>query len=174
MESQAIPNQRVFDHGEVFTGKREVNAMLDMVKQETEWIDSRFREPACRNDNSLAEILKRKLRLVERRYGKSQLPPKLPAGSRQCKLRLSIADHPAIVTRNRPHRGRGWCVDPAGPIMCCGIYCGGRRSIQFPLIFNGPTCIAFNLLERDEGGASFVFPARQRSRIAGRSDAAVR
>ena len=73
MESQVISKQRVSDHGEVFTGKREVDAMLDLVKQETERIDSRFLEPACGNGKFLAEILERKLRVVERRYGKSQL-----------------------------------------------------------------------------------------------------
>ena len=73
MESQIISKQRVTDHGEVLTGKREVEAMLDLVKQETERIDSRFLEPACGNGNFLTEILERKLRVVESRYGKSQL-----------------------------------------------------------------------------------------------------
>ena len=47
--------------------------MLDLVKSETERIDSRFLEPACGTGNFLAEILERKLRVVEARYGKSQL-----------------------------------------------------------------------------------------------------
>lgn len=47
MEEQVKSKQRVADHGEVLTKKREVNAMLDLVKQETERIDSRFLEPAC-------------------------------------------------------------------------------------------------------------------------------
>ena len=50
-------------HGEVFTNEREVNAMLDLVKHETERIDSRFLEPACGDGNFLAEILRRKLRV---------------------------------------------------------------------------------------------------------------
>jgi hypothetical protein len=70
---QVISKQRVTDHGEVYTAPKEVQAMLDMVKQETERIDSRFLEPACGNGNFLAEILARKLRVVERRYRKSQL-----------------------------------------------------------------------------------------------------
>lgn len=73
MENQIRSKQRVADHGEVLTGKREVNAMLDLVKQETERIDSRFLEPACGTGNFLAEILTRKLRVVEQRYAKSQL-----------------------------------------------------------------------------------------------------
>src|SRR5438034_7986697 len=73
MESQVISKKRVADHGEVLTGKREVNAMLDLVKQETERIESRFLEPACGNGNFLTKILERKLRVVELRYGNSQL-----------------------------------------------------------------------------------------------------
>ena len=73
MEKQVISKKRVADHGEVLTGKREVNAMLDLVKSETDRIDSRFLEPACGTGNFLAEILERKLRVVEARYGKSQL-----------------------------------------------------------------------------------------------------
>ena len=73
MQSQVISKQRVSDHGEVLTGKREVDAMLDLVKSETERIDSRFLEPACGDGNFLAEILRRKLGIVEKRYAKSQL-----------------------------------------------------------------------------------------------------
>ena len=68
---QVKSKQRVADHGEVFTADREVNAMLDLVKQETERIDSRFLEPACGDGNFLAEILRRKLAVVKRKYGKS-------------------------------------------------------------------------------------------------------
>jgi hypothetical protein len=63
----------VADHGEVLTGSREVNAMLDLVKAETERIDSRFLEPACGTGNFLTAILERKLRVVEDRYNRSQL-----------------------------------------------------------------------------------------------------
>ena len=70
---QVKSKKRVTDHGEVFTAASEVNAMLDLVKHETERIDSRFLEPACGNGNFLIEILKRKLHIVEGRYSKSQL-----------------------------------------------------------------------------------------------------
>lgn len=60
------------DHGEVYTNPREVNAMLDLVKQETERIDSRFLEPACGTGNFLTEILNRKLEIVKNRYKNSQ------------------------------------------------------------------------------------------------------
>lgn len=71
MAEQVKSKQRVADHGEVFTNEREVNAMLDMVKQETERIDSRFLEPACGDGNFLAEILRRKLAVVDQRYGRN-------------------------------------------------------------------------------------------------------
>lgn len=72
-DNQVKSKQRVADHGEVFTAQREVNAMLDLVKQETERIESRFLEPACGTGNFLVEILKRKLAVVENRYAKSQI-----------------------------------------------------------------------------------------------------
>ncbi len=67
---QVKSKQRVADHGEVFTSEREVNAMLDLVKQETERIGSRFLEPACGDGNFLVEILRRKLVVVKKKYKK--------------------------------------------------------------------------------------------------------
>lgn len=64
--------QRVADHGEVFTPDWMVEAMLDLVKDETERIDSRFLEPACGSGNFLVRILKRKLAAVELKYGKNE------------------------------------------------------------------------------------------------------
>ncbi len=63
---------RVADHGEVFTPAWLVEAMLDLVKDETERIDSRFLEPACGSGNFLVPVLKRKLAAVEVKYGKSE------------------------------------------------------------------------------------------------------
>lgn len=63
--------QRVADHGEVFTPPWMVEAMLDLVKGETERIDSRFLEPACGDGNFLVAVLRRKLAAVELKYGKS-------------------------------------------------------------------------------------------------------
>lgn len=71
-DKQVKSKKRVADHGEVFTNEREVNAMLDLVKHETERIDSRFLEPACGTGNFLAEVLRRKLNVVDERYSKSQ------------------------------------------------------------------------------------------------------
>ena len=72
-EKQVKSKQRVADHGEVFTAEREVNAMLDLVKNETERIESRFLEPACGDGNFLAEILRRKLAVVQRKYGGARM-----------------------------------------------------------------------------------------------------
>lgn len=63
--------ERVADFGEVFTNEREVKAMCDLAKDETERIDSRVLEPACGDGNFLAEILNRKLATVESKYGKN-------------------------------------------------------------------------------------------------------
>lgn len=64
--------QRVIEHGEVLTPQWLVSAMLDLVRVETERIDSRFLEPACGTGNFLVEILERKLRVVKKRYGRLQ------------------------------------------------------------------------------------------------------
>ncbi len=64
--------QRVADHGEVFTPAWLVEAMLDLVKHETDRIDSRFLEPACGSGNFLVHILRRKLAAVELKFGKSE------------------------------------------------------------------------------------------------------
>ena len=70
-KEQIKSKERVAEHGEVFTNEREVNAMLDLVKDETERIESRFLEPACGDGNFLIEILRRKLAVVKRQYGRS-------------------------------------------------------------------------------------------------------
>jgi hypothetical protein len=64
--------QRVIDHGEVFTPAWLADALLDLVKGESERIDSRFLEPACGSGNFLVPVLNRKLATVEARYGKSK------------------------------------------------------------------------------------------------------
>ncbi len=70
-EQLVVSRQRVADHGEVYTPAWMVEAMLDLVKGETQRIDSRFLEPACGSGNFLVRILQRKLAAVEREYGKS-------------------------------------------------------------------------------------------------------
>lgn len=70
-ERQIKSKERVRERGEVFTAAREVNAMLDLVKDETENIDATFLEPACGTGNFLDEVLRRKLAVCQKRYGKS-------------------------------------------------------------------------------------------------------
>lgn len=69
--TQVKSKQRVVDHGEVFTPPWMVEAMLDLVKAESERIDARFLEPACGSGNFIVRILRRKLAAVELKYGKS-------------------------------------------------------------------------------------------------------
>lgn len=69
---QIKSRERVSAHGEVYTAEREINAMLNLVKNETERIDSRFLEPACGNGNFLSSILSRKLAVVSRLYAKNK------------------------------------------------------------------------------------------------------
>ncbi len=68
--------KRVVDHGEVFTPDWLVEEMLDLVKNDTMRLDSRFLEPACGSGNFLTKILKRKIASVELKYGKSDFDRK--------------------------------------------------------------------------------------------------
>tara|TARA_Y100000816_G_scaffold59760_1_gene39310 strand:+ start:273 stop:917 length:645 start_codon:yes stop_codon:yes gene_type:complete len=72
LKKQVKSKARVADFGEVNTSEKEVNAMLDLVKQETERLDSRFLEPACGDGNFLIEVLNRKLEILVKRYKKNQ------------------------------------------------------------------------------------------------------
>ena len=69
MEKQIKSKKRVADHGEVFTAEREVNAMLDLVKQETERIDSRFLEPAVSSIYGVDLMMDNVLTCRERLFG---------------------------------------------------------------------------------------------------------
>jgi predicted glycosyltransferase len=69
---QIKSKERVSQHGEVYTSEREVNNMLDLVKNETERLDSRFLEPACGDGNFLINILERKMNILVSRYKKQQ------------------------------------------------------------------------------------------------------
>ena len=72
MNTQVKSKERVTDFGEVNTSQREVNAMLDLVRQETERLDSRFLEPACGDGNFLIEVLNRKLSILVKKFKKNQ------------------------------------------------------------------------------------------------------
>ena len=68
--------KRVADHGEVFTPPWLADAMLDLVTDETDRIDSRFLEPACGSGNFHVRVLRRKLAAVELKFGKSEFEKK--------------------------------------------------------------------------------------------------
>lgn len=68
---QVKSKERVAKHGEVMTAEREVKAMCDLVKNESERIDSRILEPACGEGPFLQEMLKRKLETVRLKYSNS-------------------------------------------------------------------------------------------------------
>ena len=72
MNKQIKSKERVTEHGEVYTSEREVNNMLDLVKQETERLDSRFLEPTCGDGNFLIKVLERKMDVLLSRYKKNQ------------------------------------------------------------------------------------------------------
>lgn len=56
---------RIKEFGEVYTSQEQVVDMLDLVKHETERIDSRFFEPACGDGNFLIEVIRRKLDVLK-------------------------------------------------------------------------------------------------------------
>jgi hypothetical protein len=168
LEAQVISKQRVTDHGEVFTGPREVNAMLDLVKQETEKIDSRFLEPACGHGNFLTGILERKLRVVERRYGNSQLDferyavlavssiygiDKLEENATKCRQRLlEIFDR--VYTALFKRRAKDECRESVNYILARNIVHGDALRLLTedkhprPIIFSEWALVSGSLIKR--------------------------
>lgn len=168
MESQVISRQRVADHGEVLTGQREVNAMLDLVKPETERIDSRFLEPACGNGNFLTAILERKLAVVEKRYGTAQLDFErnavlavsslygidiLADNVAQCRARL-LALFDAVYTRLFPGTAKAQCREGVRFILERNIVWGDALTLQTvdaspgPIVFSEWSPVSGSLLKR--------------------------
>jgi hypothetical protein len=70
-EALVKSRQRVADHGEVFTPSWMVEKMLDLVKDESERVDSRFLEPACGSGNFLLAVLRRKFTTIQSRFGQN-------------------------------------------------------------------------------------------------------
>ena len=180
MKSEVISKKRVADYGEVLTGKREVNAMLDLVKEQTERIDSRFLEPACGNGNFLTVILERKLAVVEKRYGRSQLEFErnaflavssiygidiLSDNVSQCRERLfEVFD--AVYERLFPETSKAGCRDAVRFILMRNIVWGNALSFETcahppaPIVFSEWSFIHGSLLKRRD----FAFrtdPARE-------------
>lgn len=154
-EKQVKSRQRVADHGEVFTAEREVNAMLDLVKNETERIESRFLEPACGDGNFLAEILRRKLAVVKKKYGGARKRSDyemwsviavmniygvelLADNAAACRERLfKIWDE--AYTANCKNDATDQCREAVRYILQCNILCGDALSMTQengePIIF---------------------------------------
>ena len=143
-DRQVKSRERVADHGEVFTAQREVNAMLDLVKQETERIDSRFLEPACGDGNFLAEILRRKLAAVKVRYKKNAADYEkyaclavtsiygvdiLQDNVEECRKRL-FAIWDEEYTANCKNECRGECRDAVRFILERNILCGNALTLK--------------------------------------------
>lgn len=119
--------QRVTDHGEVFTPLWLVEAMLDLVKEETERIDSRFLEPACGSGNFLVQVLRRKLAAVELKYGRSDFERRhyallalmciygielLPDNIAECRANLLevFADYLGVDASHELYRAASWVL----------------------------------------------------------------
>jgi SAM-dependent methyltransferase len=168
MTTTAKSRQRVIDYGEVLTPQRIVNAMLDLVKQETERIDSRFLEPACGTGNFLIEILQRKLRVVEQRYGKSQLEYEryaiqavssiygidiLEDNVEECRQRLFVVFDEAY-TRLFKEKTKEQCREAARYILRQNIVHGDALSLKTvgenpqPIVFPEWSLVNGSLLKR--------------------------
>ena len=65
MSKQIKSKSRVTRFGEVYTAEREVNCMVDLVKDCIKDLSSTIFEPACGNGNFLVEVLRRRLMLIK-------------------------------------------------------------------------------------------------------------
>lgn len=165
-EQQVKSKKRVADHGEVFTAEREVKAMCDLVKQETERIESRFLEPACGNGNFLAEVLSRKLAVVKKRYGKSPTDYEkysvlavtsiygvelLPDNAAECRERLFSLWNKAYTANNKK-QANDRCREAVHYILEKNILCGDALTMLQadgnPIIFAEWSLVTGSLLKR--------------------------
>ena len=163
---QVKSRSRVTDHGEVFTAEREVNAMLDLVIHETERIESRFLEPACGNGNFLSEILSRKMRVVEQRYGKNQLEFErysvvavgsiygvelLSDNAKECRERLFIIFN-NLYTELFKNRCSDQCRLAIRYVLSKNILCGDALTLKNdegePIVFSEWTLVAGSNIKR--------------------------
>lgn len=168
MDGQIKSKRRVVDHGEVFTPQQVVCAMLDLVKQETERIDSRFLEPACGTGNFLIEILERKLRVVEQRYAKSPLDYEryavlavssiygidiLQDNAEECRQRL-FAVFDEAYTRLFKEKTKAQCRDAVRYILKKNIVHGDALTLKTvgpdpqPIVFPEWSLVNGSLLKR--------------------------
>ena len=179
-QEQVKSKKRIADHGEVFTNEREVNAMLDLVKQETERIDSRFLEPACGNGNFLAEVLKRKLNVVNQRYSKSQMEWEryaiisvssiygvdiLEDNVKECRERLfNVFDkhYTAIFNDTCKYECRRSINFLLDRNILNGNVITMLKNNNEPIVFSEWSIVNINMLKRREFKFSFLFTRRDR------------
>jgi len=72
MGKQIKSKDRVDSFAEVVTNEREVNNILDLVKSETERLESRFLEPACGDGAFLIKVFERKLEILIQKFKKNK------------------------------------------------------------------------------------------------------
>lgn len=157
---------RVAAHGEVYTAEREVKAMCDLVKDETERIESRFLEPACGNGNFLAEILQRKLDGVKKKYAKSPSDYEryaflavtslygvdiLEDNVQECRKRLYHIWNTAYTTHMR-NETNPLCLQAVQFILSKNILCGDaltlKKADNSPIIFSEWSFVGHNTVKR--------------------------
>lgn len=174
---QIKSRERVAAHGEVFTAEREVKAMCDLVKEETERIDSRFLEPACGDGNFLSEILARKLSVVTKTYSKNPFDWEkysvvaissiygidiLQDNAASCRERLfSIwkEQYETICSKKLPDDQKSECKKAVQFILKRNILCGNALSLKEvdesqndtsnPIVFSEWALIGTNIKRRD-------------------------
>lgn len=182
-EEQVKSKKRVTDHGEVFTSEREVNAMLDLVKQETERIESRFLEPACGNGNFLIEVLKRKLEVVGGRYKNSQLEWEryavtavssiygvdiLEDNVAECRERLFLI-FDKIYTKTFKNLATNECRNTIGFLLSKNILWGDALSLKTPdeeakpIIFSEWSPINGSLIKRRDFMLAFLLSQEKKT-----------
>jgi len=165
VKKQINTRKRVAEHGEVFTSEREVNSMLDLVRQETERIESRFLEPACGNGNFLIEILRRKLVVVGQRYAKSALEYEryailavssiygidiLEDNVYECRKRLLLSF--IEITKDKLQKNNAVFKDVARFILEKNIVCGDALTLNQidgnPIVFSEWSLVRGSLFQR--------------------------
>ena len=166
-KSQIKSKQRVQERGEVFTNEREVKAMCDLVKDETERIESRFLEPACGDGNFLAEIVTRKLAVVSKRYGKSETDWEkysvlamssvygvdiMPDNAAECRERLFKIWEKAYKRKCKTILSKA-CQNAVRFILSRNVLCGDALTMLDdngnPIVFSEWSLIGSNMKRRD-------------------------
>lgn len=166
LEKQVKSKKRVSDHGEVFTAEREVKAMCDLVKAETERIDSRFLEPACGEGAFLTEILRRKLAVVKRQYKRSPLDyEKYAVVAITSLYGVDILEDNAEICRqklfdiwnkeytaNAKRQANDQCRETVRFILRKNILCGDALTLRqedgSPIVFAEWSLVTGNLIKR--------------------------